>query len=117
MNPALTLRRKLSEDKRVRAFPVQTPLSRVLTRSQSKSPDAVIKLQITLDPQKDDWVPAEVEIHDAANCGFGTTEGEITSPSVVFESRRVHVRGFLDLGRYRVGSGLSCNLQFDHRIG
>ena len=40
---------------------MQTPLSRVLTRSQSKSPDAVIELQITLDPQKDDWVPAEVE--------------------------------------------------------
>jgi RNA polymerase sigma factor (sigma-70 family) len=44
-------------DDRVRAYPVRTPLSRVLTGSA----DGVIKMRVQLDPGKDDWVPAEVE--------------------------------------------------------
>jgi hypothetical protein len=41
----------------VLAYPVRTPLSRVLTGSA----DGVVEIRVQLDPGKDDWVPAEVE--------------------------------------------------------
>jgi RNA polymerase sigma factor (sigma-70 family) len=45
-----------SGDDRVRAYPVRTPLSRVLTGKV----DAVVDISIELNPTSDDWIPAEV---------------------------------------------------------
>jgi len=44
-------------DDRVRAYPVRTPLSRVLTGSAG----AVVDVRTWLAPKGDDWLPAEVE--------------------------------------------------------
>ncbi len=45
-------------DDRVQAYPVRTPLSRVLT---SKAVGGVVVVNTKLDARKDDWIPAEVE--------------------------------------------------------
>jgi hypothetical protein len=43
-------------DERALAYPVRTPLSKVLTESAA----AVVDVRVTLDCQADDWLPAEV---------------------------------------------------------
>ncbi|HEV3384824.1 MAG TPA: sigma-70 family RNA polymerase sigma factor [Gemmata sp.] len=53
-------------DDRVRAYPVRTPLSRVLTTTdlfpgKARYSDGVIFVQVKLDPRKDNWLPTEVE--------------------------------------------------------
>jgi hypothetical protein len=45
------------EDDRVRAYPVRTPLSRILAAKVS----GVIDVHVELNPQSDDWIPAGVE--------------------------------------------------------
>jgi hypothetical protein len=44
-------------DERARAYPVRTPLSKILTDSA----DGVVDVRVPLDGQGDDWLPAEVD--------------------------------------------------------